>query len=60
MPLRPRSCHCELEVILNEGGDFMFGLESILGAIITMFQDLFVNGILGFITQLLGGLLPTG
>ena len=37
----------------------MFGANSVLTAILTARQDLFVNGILGWITQLLKVIFPS-
>ena len=36
----------------------MFGLDGILAAFLTFFQDLFMNEIFSFITGLIGGVLP--
>jgi hypothetical protein len=38
----------------------MFGLGSILGTVVASLGDLFVNGILSFLTGLLGNILPVG
>jgi hypothetical protein len=36
----------------------MFGLEGILASVFAGLQGVFANGILSFITSLLGGVLP--
>ncbi len=36
----------------------MLNFDGILASLFTGLQDVFVNGILGFITSLLGGVLP--
>ena len=36
----------------------MFGFDGIMAAIVTFFQEFFMNGIVSFITSLLGGVFP--
>ena len=41
-------------------GDTMFGLEGFLGTLLAALQEVFVSGILGFITDLIGQIFPAG
>ena len=38
----------------------MFGLEGFLGTLLAALQEVFVSGILGFITDLIGQIFPAG
>ena len=38
----------------------MFGLDAILGTVVASLGDLFANGILSFLMELLGGIFPAG
>jgi hypothetical protein len=37
----------------------MFGASGVLAALVSAIQDLFVNGILAWITQFLGAIFPS-
>jgi hypothetical protein len=58
MGVQPKAWAGTISILLK--GDAMFGLEGFLGTILAALQEVFVTGILGFITELIGQIFPAG